>query len=123
MDRGVSRVNDYVQGDEGTCWKGRRPRKTCLSTSSLTALCDDVGGRGSKIPNILQMSYVHAPQGVKFCPVLISGRPDNLQSPSRLKEFLSIAGDAVDGAEFHGKGPSIYASIERLPRLQNYSTG
>ena len=30
---------------------------------------------------------------------------DNNQSPSRLKDFLSTAGDAVDGAEFHGKWP------------------
>ena len=46
---------------------------------------------------------------------------DNNQSPSRLKDFLATAGYAVDGAEFHGKGPSIYASLVYSNDLYNYS--
>jgi len=38
---------------------------------------------------------------------------DNGQSPERLKKFLEVAGDAVDGAEFHGKWP--YGGQPKLP--------
>ena len=47
----------------------------------------------------------HARAMKEVDPTMLIFWNDNDQSPSRLKDFLSTAGDAVDGAEFHGKWP------------------
>ena len=68
--------------------------------------------KGKQIFNLNPQSHVeriaeHALAMKAVDPTIKVFWNDNNQSPSRLKDFLATAGDAVDGAEFHGKGGTV----------------